>query len=102
MPNLKHPHPLIVIIAGLFVAAIMFIAMGIFTRTTDPDVLRQTEPINPDPVSQSSACATQTGQALQSCCDAWFEQSDLMKIECIGSWELSEDGQCSWQCTTAE
>jgi hypothetical protein len=97
MINLRPPHPVLVLLAGIFVAAIILLSTAIFSRPTDPDVLRQTQPTDEQPTQQAVTCGALSGQSLQTCCENWFIENEMMRTTCVGEWILAE-GECSWLC----
>lgn len=86
---------------AVFIAIIVFLASIIFSFNPYTASVPQPSPaINSDQVVLQAACAEQSGTELQTCCESWAEQSGAVRVRCLGEWELTEEQQCSWQCST--
>ncbi len=44
-------------------------------------------------------CAGVSAEDTQECCDNWARENNILKIQCVGEWEI-KNNQCSWKCTT--
>ncbi|MEX0895509.1 MAG: hypothetical protein WDZ94_01060 [Patescibacteria group bacterium] len=82
---------------AVFVAIIVFLASIIFSFNpyTEPTA-SPTPPLEQEAAAES--CSELSGQALQSCCQSWADSNQLMRVQCIGEWQLSTENQCAWQC----
>ena len=42
-------------------------------------------------------CAGVALEYMQECCDNWAQENNIVKIQCVGEWEI-KDNKCSWKC----
>lgn len=75
-------------ILGFLVAAILFL----FQQPTNPQI-----PL--DARAQTADCVQLAGSELQTCCQNWANEQDILTVACVGRWQMVA-GQCSWQCQT--
>jgi len=44
-------------------------------------------------------CGSVHPDYIQECCNRWAEENNIVKIQCVGEWEI-KDGECAWKCDT--
>ena len=42
-------------------------------------------------------CAGVSSDNLQECCDNWAKENNIIRIQCVGEWEIKDNG-CAWKC----
>lgn len=48
-------------------------------------------------IPDSSACASSSGAAIQTCCANWAQDNGVSQVMCVGEWQISS-GSCSFVC----
>lgn len=46
-------------------------------------------------------CAGVAPWYIQECCDNWARENNIVKIQCVGEWEI-EDNKCNWKCASED
>lgn len=114
--ELSPPNPLLRPVGLIFTIIIAFIfalivGIGGWDRNPANEVPRETLPpventgneLLPSTSTQNppnTSCSTVQEDEVQSCCAQWAINNDMMTPQCVGTWELSAAGECSWQCAT--
>lgn len=88
------------VVASMVAALVGFLAASIlflFQPPTNPD---QPLVVPAEPPAQvvQTECSLATGDQLQTCCQSWATENQILTPQCVGEWTITSNA-CNWVCS---